>query len=184
MVSKLALALGTLAVGSVAVLAVMARARPPSPPPPITVPVIPPKPPVEIQPPPPAPPPESIPILPTPPTPPVPPVEELTFPEGVLRAFSSYGGYAVVFISRAPSDAQLTLFQQMLLNININTRGACVYGGGWPTTVLSKTTGAEVGRAWVVYASFSPTMREECKRMIRPAIETVFGGVYDYVIEF
>jgi hypothetical protein len=145
---------------------------------------------VEIQPPPPTPPPESIPTLPPPPTPPapppVPPVEELTFPEGVLRAFNNYGGYAVVFISRAPSDAQLNLFQQLLLNININTRGVCVYGGGWPTPVLSKTTGAEVGKAWVVYATFSPspTMREECKRLIRGAIEAAFARTYDYVIEF
>jgi hypothetical protein len=101
-----------------------------------------------------------------------------------LRAFSTYGGYAVVFISREPSDAQLSLFQQLLLNININTQGLCVFGGGWPTPVLSKTTGATVGGAWTVYASFSPTMIAECKRMIRPAIETAFAGTYDYVIEF
>jgi hypothetical protein len=162
LVSRHDLALVILAVGSVAILAVapiVTRARP--------------------TPPPPSPPPPPV----TPP-PAIPPAEELTFPESVLKAFRDYGGYAIVFISREPSDAQLNLFRQLLLHINISTRGLCVLGGGWPTPVLSKVTGVVVGRAWTVYASFSPTTREGCKRLIRGAIESAFAGTYDYVIEF
>jgi hypothetical protein len=66
----------------------------------------------------------------------------------------------------------------MLSNIYINTRGMCVYSGGY--------RGYEYLKAWVydVKASWSPSMIPECKRHIRPAIETAFSGYYSEVREY
>jgi hypothetical protein len=202
LVSKLALALGALAMGSVAVLAVMARARPPTPPPPappppitppppappITLPVIPPKPPVEIQPPPPSPPPEI--VLP-PPYPEVPTPEALKEWEEKMREYArqewerveqalrQYGGYAIIFKVEPPSE-RITMFMNMLVNINVNTRGMCVYGGGYRWY--------DYLQAWVydVKATWSPSedVKRECKRMIRSAIESAFAGYYSEVREY
>jgi hypothetical protein len=212
LVSKLALALGALAVGSVTLLAVTARTRPPPPPPvtpppppappivtpprppveiqqpPPTPPVIQPKPPVEIQPPPPAPPPEL--VLP-PPYPEVPTQEALKKWEEEIReyarqewekveqALKTYGGYAVIFKVEPPPE-RLAMFESMLLNININSRGMCVYGGGYRWY--------DYLQAWVydVKATWSPSedMKAECKRRIRAAIESAFSGYYTEVREY
>lgn len=97
--------------------------------------------------------------------------------ERVENALRQYGGYAVIFRVEPPPE-RLAMFENMLLNININTRGLCVYGSGY--------RGYEYLKAWVydVKASWSPTMREECKRHIRSAIETAFSGYYSEVREY
>jgi hypothetical protein len=196
------IALGALTLGSVAVLAVMARARPPPPPvtpppppveiqpPPVTppVPVTPPKPPVEIQPPPPSPPPEL--VLP-PPYPEVPTPEAIEAWrermreyarmewERVEQALKQYGGYAVVFKVEPPSE-RITMFMNMLLNINVNTRGMCVYGGGYRWYDYLQAWVYDVKATW----SPDPAMRAECKRLIRSAIEGAFTGYYAEVREY
>ena len=209
MASKLAIALGALALGSVAMLAVMARARPPPPPPPVTPPVTPPKPPVEvlplptppttppviqpkppveIQPPPPAPPPEYVPPPPYPEVPTPEAIEEWEERmreyarqewERVEQALRQYGGYAVIFKVEPPSD-RITMFMNMLVNINVNTRGMCVYGGGYRWY--------DYWNAWVydVRATWSPSedVKRECKRHIRAAIESAFAGYYAEVREY
>ena len=206
MVGKLAVALGALALGSVAVLAVTARARPPPPPPPVTPPpppkppvevlplptppttppVIQPKPPVEIQPPPPAPPPEYVPPPPYPEVPTPEAIEEWEERmreyarqewERVEQALRRYGGYAVIFKTEPPPE-RLAMFENMLLNININTRGMCVFGGGYRWYDYLQAFVYDVKATW------SPSMVEECKRLIRSAIESAFSGYYVEVREY
>jgi hypothetical protein len=90
-----------------------------------------------------------------------------------------YGGFAVIFDREPPSD-RIARFQQMLVNINVNTRGLCVYGGGFRWY--------DYLGAWVytVLATYSTNciIQEECRRMIRGAIETAFGGLYRDVWEY
>jgi hypothetical protein len=96
--------------------------------------------------------------------------------ERVENALRQYGGYAVIFKTE-PSPERLALFENMLLNININTRGACVYGGGYRWyDYLS-------AYVYDVKASWSPSM-VECKRLIRSAIESAFSGYYTEVREY
>jgi hypothetical protein len=149
------------------------------------------------QPPPPPPPPPREPQPPPPTWEPPPHYPEEPIPEKVeewRREYEEYarrewevteyylkkhGGFAVIFDREPPPD-RLALFQQMLVNINVNTRGLCVYGGGyrWYDYV----------NAWVytVLATFSPScsIQEECKRRIRGAIESAFSGLYREVLEY
>jgi len=99
--------------------------------------------------------------------------------EATETALRKYGGFAVIFDNEPPGD-RLARFQQMLININVNTRGLCVYGGGYRWY--------DYWNAYVytVLASFSNDcgVKEECKRMIRGAIETAFSGYYREVVEY
>jgi hypothetical protein len=162
---------------------------PPPPTPPITIPVIPPKPPVEIQPLPPAPPPEI--VLP-PPYPEVPTPEAIEEWEEEMREYArqewerveqslrTYGGYAVIFKTEPPSD-RLAMFENMLLNININTKGMCVYGGGYGWYDYLQAWVYDVKATW---AAYDEEMKRECKRHIRAAIESAFAGYYAEVWEY
>jgi hypothetical protein len=97
--------------------------------------------------------------------------------ERVENALRQYGGYAVIFKTEPPSD-RIDMFMRMLTNININTRGVCVYGGGyrWYDYIQAYV--------YDVKASWSPSMIPECKRLIRGAIESAFGGYYTEVREY
>jgi hypothetical protein len=97
--------------------------------------------------------------------------------ERVEQALITYGGYAVIFKVEPPSE-RITMFMNMLVNINVNTRGMCVHGGGYRWY--------DYLQAWVydVKASWSPSMVGECKRHIRSAIESAFGGYYAEVREY
>ena len=99
--------------------------------------------------------------------------------EATEATLKKYGGYAVIFDSEPP-PGRLALFMNMLLNIQSNTRGLCVYGGGYRWY--------DYWNAWVytVLATFSPScsIQEECKRMIRGAIESAFSGLYREVLEY
>ena len=156
----------------------------PTPTPPQPPPAQPPPPPKEPQPPPPTwSPPPPYPEEPTPEK-----VEEWRreYEEYARRewevteySLKKHGGYAVIFDREPPGD-RLALFQQMLVNINVNSRGLCVYGGGYRWY--------DYWNAWVytVLATYSTNcvIVEECKRMIRGAIETAFGGLYREVLEY
>jgi len=94
--------------------------------------------------------------------------------ERVEDSLRTYGGYAVIFKTEPPPE-RLAMFESMLLNININTRGACVYGGGYRWYDYMKAF------VYDVKASWSPSMISECKRLIRGAIESAFSGYYTEV---
>jgi hypothetical protein len=99
--------------------------------------------------------------------------------EATETALKRYGGYAVIFDREPPAD-RLALFMNMLLNIQHNTRGLCVYGGGfrWYDYINAY--------AYTVLATFSASCvtQEECKRMIRGAIESAFSGLYRDIWEY
>jgi hypothetical protein len=97
--------------------------------------------------------------------------------ERVENSLRQYGGYAVIFKTEPPPE-RLAMFENMLLNININTRGMCVFGGGyrWYDYVQAFV--------YDVKASWSPSMVPECKRRIRSAIESAFSGYYSEVREY
>lgn len=97
--------------------------------------------------------------------------------ERVENALRQYGGYAVIFKTEPPSD-RIDMFMRMLTNININTRGVCVYGGGYRWYDYLQAF------VYDVKASWSPSMIPECKRLIRGAIESAFGGYYTEVREY
>jgi len=97
--------------------------------------------------------------------------------ERVENALRQYGGYAVIFRVEPPSD-RLAMFENMLLNININTRGMCVFGGGYRWYDYLQAFVYDVKATW------SPSMVEECKRLIRSAIESAFSGYYVEVREY
>jgi hypothetical protein len=161
--------------------------KPPIPQPPPYPPILgaraPPAPPRVVTPPQPPAPPRVVPQPParvvTPPQPP-PRVEHAREEwERVERALRQYGGYAVIFKTEPPGE-RITMFMNMLVNINVNTRGVCVYGGGYRWY--------DYLQAWVydVKATWSPSedMKRECKRLIRGAIESAFSGYYTKVREY
>jgi hypothetical protein len=159
-----------------------------------------PQPPLEERPPPPPPaqpPPPPREPQPPPPTWTPPPYPEEPTPEKVeewRREYEEYakkewevteyylkkhGGFAVIFDTEPPAD-RLARFQQMLVNINVNTRGLCVHGGGYRWY--------DYWNAWVytVLATYSTNciVQNECKRYIRSAIESAFSGLYRDVLEY
>jgi hypothetical protein len=86
----------------------------------------------------------------------------------------------VIFKTEPPSD-RITMFMNMLLNININTRGMCVYGGGYRWYDYLQAWVYDVRATWV---SYDEERKRECKRHIRVAIESAFAGYYTEVKEY
>ena len=143
---------------------IVTQPSPPTPrPPPTTV-----TPPVRVEP--------VTPVTPPPPASTPAPAGEWARVEEALRR---YGGYAVIFRREPPSD-RIAMFQNMLVNINVNTRGMCVYGGGYRWYDELKAWVYDVKATW----SPNPMMVAECKRLIRGAIEAAFAGYYDEVREY
>jgi hypothetical protein len=99
--------------------------------------------------------------------------------ENVERALKTYGGYAVIFKTEPPPE-RIAMFEKMLLNININTRGMCVYGGGYRWYDYLRAWAYDVKATW----SPSEDMKAECKRLIRAAVESAFAGYYSEVREY
>jgi hypothetical protein len=144
---------------------------------------------VEIQPTPPSPPPESIPTLPAPPIVIPPPIEEITFPEDILRYFAQQGGVAVVFITGEPYEEQIEYARDALRSIQEFTDRHCAFPaiGMWPVPVFRKRDKVQVGKAFVVFATLSQYYKDwagYCRQRIKAALESSFFRTYDYVIEF
>jgi hypothetical protein len=119
----------------------------------------------------------------------IPPVEELTFPEYILRHFAEQGGFAVVFITMEPYEEQIQYVREALSSIQERTGRRCAFPaiGMWPVPVYRKRDMVQVGNAFVVFATLSQYYKDwagYCKRLIRPVLETLFYRTYDYIIEF
>jgi hypothetical protein len=99
--------------------------------------------------------------------------------EEVEESLREYGGFLIIFREEPPEDRKL-MFMNMLNTINWNTRGMCVYGGGF------RWYDALDAYAWDVKATWSPseTWKEECKRLIRGAIVSAFTGYIREVREY
>jgi hypothetical protein len=124
------------------------------------------------------------PIVPTP----ILPVEELTFPNDILKSFTEQGGYAVVFTRMEPYEEQIQYARDALRAIQERTDRRCAFPaiGIWPVPVYRKKDRVQVGSAFVVFATLSQyrDWMSYCKGLIKPALETSFFGTYDYIVEF